>query len=104
MYDFQNFNFPLDYCLLNKKKHFHKKNQPSNFIFLASRELFLFFWFVFALSLAEITPYLVINMTKPSQFLKQKKIYSQFFVFDSIHNIYSYIKKLFFVKSFFKSL
>jgi hypothetical protein len=60
-------------------KHFDKNNHPSNFIFLASRELFLVFCFVFALSLAEITPYFVINMTKPSQFLKQKKIYSQFF-------------------------
>jgi hypothetical protein len=29
--------------------------------------------------LAEITPYFVINMTKPSQFLKQKKMYSQYF-------------------------
>jgi hypothetical protein len=47
VYDFQNFDFLLDYCSLNKKKHFHTKNHPSNFIFLASRELFLFFGLYF---------------------------------------------------------
>ncbi len=46
VYDFLNFDFQLDYCSLNKKKHFHKKNHPYNFIFLASRELF-FFFFIF---------------------------------------------------------
>jgi hypothetical protein len=73
---FLNFDFQLDYCSLTKKKHFHTKNHPSNFIFLASREVFLFFSYECALSLAEITPYFVINVTKLGQFWKQKKISS----------------------------
>jgi hypothetical protein len=38
-----NFDFHLDYCSLNKKSIFTQKNHPSNLIFLASGELFLFF-------------------------------------------------------------
>ncbi len=95
LYDFLNFDFPLDYCSVNKNKHF-PKNHPSNLIVLASRELFLFFSFVFALSLAEITQYFVINMTKPSKFLKQKKIYSRLFLFFIVFIIYigTFLRKI----------